>query len=340
MRALGANWIRQVTVFPTRQNSGAPGTLLDSSTDCVKVIGLDGTLQGMNPEGICLMEIDDFTAVRGTAWSSIWPDRHRLMLEAAVARAAAGSVARFSADCPTAKGTPKHWDVVVSPVHNDLGELISLLSISRDVTREVHVAGERALVTRELAHRIANLFTVINGVISLSARGNPVGKVFVETLRDRIAGLGRAVSYVYGDSVADNAAQQGQSFHGLLGELLNPYASGSAEAVTITGDDHPLSSQAITPLALIVNELATNALKYGALAHPDGKVAIATSRQDQTYRIDWWETGLVGLTEPRSNGFGTVLLDRSVGLQLGATITRDWRPEGLGVRILIPVSKL
>lgn len=332
--------VTAVSIDQHAASPASPESLLDTSTDCVKVIGLDGTLQGMNPEGICLMEIDDFAAVRGMAWSALWPEKHRPMLEAAVAKALAGKVARFSADCPTARGTPKHWDVVVSPLHNDQGELASLLSISRDVTREVHVASERALVTRELAHRIANLFAVINGVIGLSARSNPAGRPFAETLRDRISGLGRAISYVYGGDDADQRTANAWSFHGLLGELLRPYGGDSAGTLTIDGEDQALSPRVVTPVALIFNELATNALKYGALAQPGGKVAITTSRQGDAYRIDWREDGAVGVTEPRSQGFGTTLLDRSVGLQLGATLTRDWRPDGLRVQILIPLAKL
>lgn len=315
----------------------AADELLDASIDCVKAIGLDGALLGMNPEGMCIMEIDDFAMVEGMAWSSLWPEEHRQTVEAAVSRAAQGGVARFSAFCPTAKGTPKHWDVLVSPIHDADGKLIRLLSISRDVTREVLVAGERALVSKELSHRIKNLFAVVDGVIGLSARAQPEAHGFAKALRERLVGLGRAVSYVYGERPA--AAEEGcsQSIHGLLKELLVPYgASGSESRIVISGEDWPITEGAVTALALVFNELATNALKYGGLATPTGKIAVTTAVAAGGLEIVWRESGDRAVAAPGRAGFGTALLDRTIKLQFGGALERAWLDDGLQVTIRLP----
>ena len=312
----------------------------DSSLDCLKSLTLDGRLSSMNPEGLCLMEIEDFSALEGSDWASLWPVVHRPTLEAAVAKAAAGSVARFSADCPTARGTHKHWDVLVSPVHDTDGNIASLLAISRDVSREVYVASERTLVARELAHRIANLFTIVDGVIGLSARANPESRAFASTLRTRLGGLGKAVAYVYGEH-QDRVQGRGNTVHGLLRELLDPYGLDNAtSAFTLSGQDHSIGPETVTPLALIFNELGTNALKYGALAMPGATVHVSTVVKDEAYVIDWRECGAANVVVPVRTGFGTTLLDRSVNLQLGATIERSWEPDGLKLRMTIPVSRL
>lgn len=324
---------------PCAEPGEAASSLLDASTDCVKALSLEGALMSMNPEGQCLMEIDDFQPLAGAEWWSLWPEQHRPTLQAAVARAAAGSVARFSADCPTAKGTLKHWDVVVSPVHEPGGRLVSLLAISRDVTREVHVAGQRSLVLRELAHRVKNLFAVIDGMVNGSARAAPQHRHFADGVRERISSLGRAVSYIYGDDIG--APVQGRTFHGLIGELVQPYVvTRGGLALEIGGEDVPLSQTSITPFALMFNELATNALKYGALARPGGSVSLAAARRGDAYEIRWTERGAEGVVAPASSGFGSMLLDRTVGLQLGGTIERDWRPEGLDVTIRVPADRL
>lgn len=327
---------------PVRSNcdAGQSRDPLDSSLDCVKSLTLEGLLTSMNPEGLCLMEIEDFSLLQGAAWQSLWPEVHRATLRSAVAKAASGSVARFSADCPTAKGTLKHWDVLVSPVHDADGTIVSLLAISRDVTREVYVASERMLVARELAHRIANLFTIVDGVIGLSARANPESKAFASTLRTRLGSLGRAVAYVYGEH-QDRLHGQGNSVHGLLCELLDPYGlGGTAGQFTLSGQDHSIAPDTVTPLALIFNELGTNALKHGALATPGATVHVSTSADDDTFVIDWKESGVVNVMPPTKTGFGTTLLDRTVSLQLGATIERSWKPDGLKVRLTIPLRSL
>lgn len=314
--------------------------LLDASIDCVKALSVDGQLLAMNPDGMCLMEIDDFATVKDQEWWALWPAEHRDTLKAAVARAGAGSVARFSADCPTAKGTPKHWDVVVSPVHNDAGETVSLLAISRDVTREVQIAGERALVVRELSHRISNLFAVVDGVIALSARTEPAAKSFAQSIRNRLRGLNRAISFIYGDKSAP-APAGGYAFHAVLEDLLAPYRGLSAESnFTIIGDDQTIGPTAVTPFALIFNELATNALKYGALAVPSGRVAISTRREGDAYTIVWSEHGAENVVAPERSGFGATLLDRTVTLQFRATLTREWRPDGLRLEMQIPLTSL
>jgi diguanylate cyclase (GGDEF)-like protein/PAS domain S-box-containing protein len=117
-------------------------SVLEASTDCIKIVDLNGRLELMNAPGLCAMEIGSFEAVEGAVWVDLWPEESRKLVQAAVEDAAAGKSARFSAFCPTAKGAPKWWDVVVSPMLDDHGNVTKLLSISRDVTVQRNVAAE------------------------------------------------------------------------------------------------------------------------------------------------------------------------------------------------------
>ena len=111
-------------------------SVLNGSTDCIKVLRYDGTLEFMNANGICLMEIDDFAPLRGKSWVSLWPEESRKVLSDAIDTARQGRHSRFEALCPTAKGTLKYWDVTVSPVNGASG-VEWLVSISRDITERV-----------------------------------------------------------------------------------------------------------------------------------------------------------------------------------------------------------
>ena len=108
---------------------------LEASPDCVKLVGLDGVVQFMNANGLCLMEIDNFESVRGKGWSDLWPQDSRPMIENAIREATGGGVSRFTAACPTAKGAPRWWDVAVSPVVKDDGRVEVLIATSRDITQ-------------------------------------------------------------------------------------------------------------------------------------------------------------------------------------------------------------
>jgi signal transduction histidine kinase/DNA-binding response OmpR family regulator len=111
-------------------------SVLNGSTDCIKILRRDGTLEFMNANGICLMEIDDFAPLKGKSWASLWPQESRKILSDAIDHALQGRHSRFEALCPTAKGALKYWDVTVSPVSGVSG-VEWLVSISRDVTERV-----------------------------------------------------------------------------------------------------------------------------------------------------------------------------------------------------------
>jgi signal transduction histidine kinase len=128
--------------------------LLEGTPGCVKLIDLAGGLAAMNAHGLRLMEIDDFDAVCGAPWTSLWPEGERSRIEAAIQAAKAGRTTRLQAECPTAKGTPKWWEVTVAPLRKPSGEITHLFSTSYDVTplktRELELT--RALEER---HRLA-----------------------------------------------------------------------------------------------------------------------------------------------------------------------------------------
>jgi diguanylate cyclase (GGDEF)-like protein/PAS domain S-box-containing protein len=108
--------------------------VLDASADCIKILAPDGTLEFMNESGLRAMELPSLETVRGRSWPALWPKGGRTAARRAIERALADQTARFSGFCPTVSGKRKWWDVIVTPVKNERGEIIRLLSISRDMT--------------------------------------------------------------------------------------------------------------------------------------------------------------------------------------------------------------
>lgn len=109
-------------------------SVLEASPDCIKVMALDGALEIMNSPGLCAMELDSFEQVKGRSWLELWPSDVQPEVRSALEAARGGETARFTAFCPTAKETPKWWDVVVTPMCNADGRVDRILSISRDIT--------------------------------------------------------------------------------------------------------------------------------------------------------------------------------------------------------------
>lgn len=307
-------------------------------SDCLKTIGLDGSVQAIDPAGMCLMEIDDFTTVAGTPWASLWPVESQSLVNASIQQAAGGKVARFSADCPTAKGHMKSWEVAVVPVRNAHGDIVALQSLSQDVTLREHDRRETAIVSQELSHRIKNLFAVVDSLIHLSGRTETASRPFVDGLRERLQGLGRAIAYIH-PMVADDMATAPRTLKGLIVVLVAPYELAGAR-ISVAGEDADIGQHAVTSVAMVLNELATNAVKYGAMKDGEGTLTIRLAKAATKMVIQWEERGSPVPDGEVVPGFGTSLLDRTVKSQLGGTIERHWASDGLTVRIEIPLARL
>lgn len=110
-------------------------SVLEASTDCIKVIEWDGTLSFMNANGQQAMEIDDLNSIKGKERATFWPSESRDQIRAAVAEALAGSPARFEAFCPTAKKTPRWWDVSGAPIPDLEEKPARVVAVSRDIAK-------------------------------------------------------------------------------------------------------------------------------------------------------------------------------------------------------------
>jgi two-component sensor histidine kinase len=109
----------------------------------------------------------------------------------------------------------------------------------------------------------------------------------------------------------------------------------------LSGIDARVCGAAVTSLALLLHEFATNAAKYGALSTDKGSVKVEFAEEGQALIVRWTERGGPSVTAPNGAlGFGEILSRIAVTDQLGGEITRDWRPEGLAVRLSVPRARL
>jgi PAS domain S-box-containing protein len=144
---------RQHTEEALRHSEEFRKLVLESSRDCIKVLDLDARLLYMNAGGMCQLEIDDLTPYLNAEWLCFWQGEARQEAEAALAAAKAGEQGRFQGFCATAKGTPKWWDVVVVPMRNSAGQVVQLLSTSRDITdrKQAEIERDRILQLKQAA---------------------------------------------------------------------------------------------------------------------------------------------------------------------------------------------
>ncbi|WP_240047490.1 PAS domain-containing protein [Sphingomonas panacisoli] len=224
------------------------------------------------------------------------------------------------------------------PIRDDEGKIVRWFGTCTDIHEQKLTLEEREVISQELSHRIKNIFSVVSGLIAFSARAHPEFRDIAGDLRDRITALGRAHDFVRPHSPASMPANQPNSLIGLLGELFEPYQVTGQDRVSLKGDDVAIDDRSATPLALLFHELATNATKYGALSVPDGWVTVTMNSDGEAVTLDWREQGGPAVTPPGGSGFGTQLMELSAVRQLGGTVARDWKADGLDVTVTVPLA--
>ena len=108
--------------------------ILDASIDCIKILSPDGILKLINQPGVRALELPSATPLIGLEWSQLWPPEEQARVRVALAQARDGQAARFSGFCPTATGKPRWWDVAITPMTDEAGQVTRLLAVSRDIT--------------------------------------------------------------------------------------------------------------------------------------------------------------------------------------------------------------
>ena len=187
------------------------------------------------------------------------------------------------------------------------------------------------LLAGELNHRVKNLFAVILAIVRMSGRDQPAAAPTVDRIAERIHALLTAHEVTQGTS-ARRSARLGD----LVETALRPYR-GAEHACRIEGPEIALPERAIVPFGLVLHELTTNAVKYGAWAGPGGLLTVTWRHEDGWLRLAWSEhPAETPATTPGGRGFGSTLID-SAARQLGGTIERTFTSARIVVRIAIPL---
>jgi PAS domain S-box-containing protein len=207
--------------------------------------------------------------------------------------------------------------LTVSRIGTPEGNIIGASKIARDISDRKK---SQQLLIRELNHRTQNLFAVFQAIAARAVDESKTAAEIKYVLNDRLQALARAYRMI---------AEGGSTS---LTAILEREFDGFSRQVKIVGCDIVVNPSAAQQLALIIHELATNALKYGALSSPAGNVSIV-GRIDRldgggTFTFAWKETGGPTVTKPSRKGFGSVILLDSAK-HFGQSVVLDYAPRGV-----------
>ena len=228
-----------------------------------------------------------------------------------------------------------------------MGELASFAGIALAMLQKQHrlqeALAQQEMLTREMDHRVNNVFYVVDTMIQIGKRSATSADDFAQTLSGRVHALAASHALVRHSSGTGSSLSQpaATTLHALTNAIFKPYVAADLERFVVTGDDMNLDDGAITSLALVFQELATNAAKYGALSGKVGRVSVGWERQGDTLAFQWQEDGAPPIkAPPQQHGFGSTLLRNTLTRRFGGTFQSHWREQGLMVEFALPLVKL
>lgn len=197
---------------------------------------------------------------------------------------------------------------------------------------------ERAALLAELQHRVRNMLWLTRTIARRSAESSESLEDYVAHLDGRLGAMARVQNTVIRDPRA------GLDLWSLITDELASVQAYDPTRARLAGPTVLLHARAAEPLALALHELTTNALKYGALSTPTGRIAVTWRRAERRggpiLVIDWAETGVrIDQNEDRRRGFGWVVLEEMLAYQLEAEAQLAFSPDGLTCRLVLPLTE-
>lgn len=231
------------------------------------------------------------------------------------------------------KGSVHWFQMMKRPIADANGHISQVLGVAVDITERKLAQERQALMVRELDHRVKNNLFSVQALAEQTARSVKSVDEFVRAFSGRIRSM--AVAH---EALAQ-AHWEGAELGELLRRLVEPYESATPRRFTFAGESTVLSPSMAPPLCMVLHELATNAVKYGALSVPSGSVTIMWQKTAGRLRLEWREQGGPAVAEPQRRGFGMELVHGVTSHQLRGAADVQFNARGLTCVIDVPMQR-
>ena len=273
-----------------------------------------------------------FNEIWSEVWDSVGP----------IAEKAFAGEATFIEDLPLTInrfGYPEqtYFTFCYSPIRDETGQVRGMMDTVIETTGKIVAERNVRLLNAELSHRIKNMLTMISAVAHQTFRAAPTKKMAETTLDQRIAALGHAHDLLTRSNSHSAPVQE------VIEGALVSHRSGGGQ-FSIAGPPVDLAAKQSLSLALAINELATNALKYGSLSSEKGRVDISwqigAPGTDEMFRLVWQERNGPTVSPPERRGFGSRLIEHVLAEDFSGKARIAYDPEGLKFELTTKMKNL
>ena len=226
--------------------------------------------------------------------------------------------------------------IFANPVKDENGKVVQHFVSLVDTTHHQRARQNAAMLIDELNHRVKNTLATVQSIVTQAVRNSADPAVIRESIETRIAALSRS------HDLLGREKWDGAGLRDLIGEALAPFSvtDGRAERFTIEGENIRLSPKAALALGIAFNELATNAVKFGALSNETGTIAIRWTLEQRSdgrwLSLQWREKDGPRVAPPTERGFGSRVVEKGLAHELDGQVNLEYAPGGVVCTIDVP----
>ncbi len=210
-----------------------------------------------------------------------------------------------------------------------------VFGVNYDISERRSGEERQRLLLREINHRVKNTLATVQALATQTVRHAREPREFLDAFSQRLRALGVA------HGLLSEYEWRGIGIRDLARLELSPFDDADTPRIAISGPDALLTPDQTLGLALILHELASNALKYGALSVPAGRVSVSwTVSGDKQLELEWVESGGPKVTPPAHHGFGSILIRRSLAKVISSEVTHEFPADGVRAHISMPLGEM
>jgi PAS domain S-box-containing protein len=311
-------------------------TIFEEANDYLITSDLQQHITSCNPAVLTALgyELDE---VLGRSFAEfLAPDQFRQTTEMLSKKLRDGGTTRHTITVRRRDGHELVWEISSRLTLDEQGRPASLHAIGRDVTEARRAQVHQQLLIDELNHRVKNTLAIVQGIAQQTFKDG------VDAAKVRPVFEGRLHALSAAHNLLTREHWTAVSLARVIGDAVAPH-DGAQGLFEIAGPDIPIPPKTAISLALAIHELATNAVKHGALSQASGRVAITwqvgADGTGERLRLCWQESGGPLVTTPERRGFGTRMIERGLSAELGGKATIEFAPAGLQCRVDAPLPQ-
>ncbi len=287
---------------------------------------------------------DSFLKLTGYDRDEVLAQRFDFLLAAGTDTGRAEIEAGFADDrddsfeiCAKRKDGSAFWaSLFINTVRDEAGEVVQHFVSLVDQSRH-HAAQDHAqMMIEELNHRVKNTLATVQSIVAQAVRNHSEPSIVRESIESRIGALSRSHDLLSQEKWGSAGLRD------LVATALEPFrvVDGPSERFEMEGENVRLSPKASLALGIGLHELATNAVKYGALSNETGSVSITWSMKNKSDErwlcLHWCEKDGPPVVAPSRRGFGSRVIEQGLSHELGGQVTLDYQAEGIVCTIYVP----